>query len=778
MLAILVLALVSQEWEDITGLSHWEATPGWRNEEGTIVRADKGGNLFTKEHFGDFIVRLEFKLPRGGNSGLIFRSRDNVEHQVEILADAGGRPQTGSSGSIFRRAAPRVNASKPAGEWNRLELEVRGRSATVTYNGVTVVERATVDDLPWRGPIGLQDHGTPLWFRKVEVKRLGKPAPPPAKPLTAEETRAFMKKLAQYVFDRHLKKDSEQKGMIYEYFDPARKGQVGQWIQGEALDTMHDGAWFARGLVNAYRATGDPFYKEFLAEWVLPFYVKMLNHSGTLFSAEQDDVAPEGHRFGREHRLQEGEKGFVPYFWDDGASVSLEAMRKKTGKAPYSCTDRLAGRPNPEMRLSGWSHGSSNHMAQDLGVMLQQAWLLLGTPELAEAARNLQECRARHGSPSIPACVAPAAFASKDAGLLRKIGLPKEMEPSNHYTRCLAPADPAKDQATPGFADDDEYDYNAAIARAGGELPRPAAFRLVYNAYTNPMLFRYLSDAEEVPPGMNRFDLGGALPFRGGKPTIYRSDRELGRGSRFGPQNMIVCGLALQALKAYPGLWEERYRTRFAGDLRVRFLDEGRHYTINGNAESGSSDPVTLGPATLRLASHRSALLVAGSVKGDSVTIRIVSADVTLRKDRTWQAVNAEDEPLRLAAHVLPNEEGFAFEFALPYTVVKDQKPWANGVEHFRYTVAVGEDRRSFYLASTEDQVQKALLRELGQGLRTWERVFSELGYVPTGIGAGPRWDKLSDSGGYAHLLAAGAQYLLYLEGKRDWELQKIPRME
>lgn len=603
----------------------------------------------------------------------------------------------------------------------------------------------------------------------------------------ADETRAFMKKLAAYVFENHLKKDeaSEQRGMVYEYFDVAKKGKPGQWVQGEALDTMHDGAWFARGLVEAARATGDPYYEEFLTRWVLPFYLKMLNRSDTLFSARQDDSDPKAHRFGREHQLQEGEKGFVPYFWDDGASVSLEAGRKKTGRGAFSCTDRLAGRPNPEMRLSGWSHGSSNHMAQDLGVMLQVSWLLLRdkdpklSAEIAEAARNLQDCRSRHGAAGIPACLAPAGLAGGDAKLLRRIAEPRSMDPSNHYTRCLAPRDPARAESTPGFADDAEYEYYSGIARAAGELPRALAFRLVYSAYTHPMLIRYAWDDRPVPPGMNRFDLGG-LSFKAGKPDAYRSDREIPMGSRFGPQNMIVCGWALQALLEYPGLWEERLRA-FPDDLRVRFVEAAT--TLDGKADAGAAGPVPLGTAAISLLSRRSALVVSGAAAGESVTLRLHStadakgpyADVTIRKDRTWEARNDRGDELRISAEAAPADGGFAFEFELPYTVAKGQKPWANGVEHFRYRVDLGEARRTFTLVSSEDEVRRALRRELGQGLRTWERIFAEKGHIPTGIG---RWDGYSDSGGYAHLLAAGAQWLHVLDGKRNWRVHHVPRVE
>src|SRR6185436_13421249 len=139
-----------------------------------------------------------------------------------------------------------------------------------------------------------------------------------------------------------------------------------------------------------------------------------------------NQARPTAVHFDKEHLLQTGEKGFVPYFWDDGGSVSLERRRDKNPLGPFACTDRLAGKDNPRFLLDGYSHGSSNHLAQDLGVMLQQAWLLLRdskepkdlalAKEVAEAARNLHECRMRHHG-HIPMCDAPAALAQGDAGL-------------------------------------------------------------------------------------------------------------------------------------------------------------------------------------------------------------------------------------------------------------------------------------------------------------------------------------------------------------------------
>ncbi|MEO6786053.1 MAG: hypothetical protein ABI318_07965, partial [Chthoniobacteraceae bacterium] len=91
--------------------------------------------------------------------------------------------------------------------------------------------------------------------------------------------KTFMKRLAQHAEEHHMTKadGAPQHEMIYEYRRWNRRGQPGQFIEGEALDTMHDGAWFAVAMCNACRATGDAFYKDVLVKWQLPFYLKIPN---------------------------------------------------------------------------------------------------------------------------------------------------------------------------------------------------------------------------------------------------------------------------------------------------------------------------------------------------------------------------------------------------------------------------------------------------------------------------------------------------------------------
>lgn len=622
-------------------------------------------------------------------------------------------------------------------------------------------------------------------------------------PMTAVETRAFMKELGQYVFDHHLKKTeaSPQRGMVYEYFWVRRQGQVDQYVEGEALDTMHDGAWLAASLVAAYRATGDEFYKRFLVQWQLPFYLKMLNHSDQLFSARVNHARPEAKPWGKEWALQEGEKGFVPYFWDDGASVSLDRRVSKSPLSSMPCFDRLAGKPNPDYRLDGYSQGSSNHMAQDLGVMVQQAWLLLRqsndpaerqlAAQLADAARNLHACRMRHFG-FIPMCVAPAALATGDAHLMRRVpGPEKYWEPAGLYLRGLADFRPGQRESFPNFSDDQEYIYYASIARAAGRVPPPLAFRTIYDAYTVPLAWRYYCDDEPAPAGVNCFDLA-PIYFLDGKPVDYRSDRRgpfrgpRPAGSRLGPQNMLCCGLALQMLRAQPGVWETRCQRDFAGDLRVYVDDPPPGSRLPPPAQAR----LELGGAELSLVSTRRELRVAGVFSGTGVELKFFSrpegqtaqAVIRIPKQGAVEARNAQGELLVAHAETRVDGNRTRFSLSIPYTVAKGQKAWMTGVEHGRYSVAVGAARRNFYLASDRRQVEAALAHELGAGLNTWRAIFRQYGYLPTGIGThslpigpGVRWDDFSDTGAYAHLIGAAAQWLLCLEGKRDWELHDVP---
>ncbi|MBL8827129.1 MAG: hypothetical protein JNM18_09090 [Planctomycetaceae bacterium] len=613
-----------------------------------------------------------------------------------------------------------------------------------------------------------------------------------AEPLTIDESQAFMRQLAQYVFEHHLKQvdSSPQRGIVYEYYDVTRAGQPDRFVQGEALDTMHDGAWLLAALVQAERVTGDKFYRQFVTEWTLPFYLKMLNHSDTLFNSRQNHARPERQKLWRESKewlLQDGEKGFVPYWWDDGYSVSLEQRIDKKGPAFPSFDHFTAdGRPNPECRLSGYSFGSSNHLAQDLGVMLESAYLWLRDAqsetdrkllaEVVEAAKNLQQCRLNHHG-NIPAVVAPVGLATGDARLLAAIpDWSKLADPftRNHYVQCLSPLKPGQRMITAGFADDDEYHYFAALARHAGQPPRQLAFRLIYDAFTQPQVYAMYCDETPARPGINRFDLH-PYAFKDGKPEDYQSDRKGpgGRpkpaGSRMGPQNMVVCGWALQLLAEYPGVWDER-RSKFATDAQVVF-------------DSPAPSVIKIEGATLQLSSSQKELRIDGQVAELPTTLKLFAQPDAAGSHAIVQLTNtsvstiSNDQGAKLSGEVAVSSVNgrHTFRLQLPYSWVKGQQPWANAYEHGRLSVQIGAAIKNVYFASGEATVKAALERELGEGLSTWRTIFAEKGYIPTCLGGGSfgggyQLDNLSDTGGYAHLISAAAQWITYRRGEKDWQ--------
>jgi hypothetical protein len=250
-----------------------------------------------------------------------------------------------------------------------------------------------------------------------------------------------------------------------------------------------------------------------------------------------------------------------------------------------------------------------------------------------------------------------------------------------------------------------------------------------------------------------------------------------------GPQNMVTTGWALQALRANPGIWEKPYQANFSTDLRVYIEDDSG---ITGPPDASRATWKTAA-ATLTIHSNRRALWITGDVPGDSISLKIharpdaagTHAAVKIGRDKSVSMTNAAGNGLVGTCQVIPADQaGFTFTLQLPYTVTKDQSLWANGVEHGRLSIVLGEDRRNLYLASPEEQVRGWLLHQLAGGLRTWEAIFQERGFIPTGIGTGRPMDNYSDTGAYAHLISAGAQWLLYLDNKFDWDQHHVPNLQ
>ena len=173
--------------------------PGWTANDGVLHRAAAGGDILTVEEFGDFELSLEWKIEKGGNSGIFFHVvKDGDEAwwsgpEVQILDNAvhkdGQNPLT-SAGANYAVHPPAKDVTRPIGEWNQVRLLVRGPHVEHWLNGVKIVDyelwspdwearvkASKFDKIPLygkakRGHIALQDHGDPVWFRNVKVRRL------------------------------------------------------------------------------------------------------------------------------------------------------------------------------------------------------------------------------------------------------------------------------------------------------------------------------------------------------------------------------------------------------------------------------------------------------------------------------------------------------------------------------------------------------------------------------------------------------------------------------
>jgi hypothetical protein len=145
------------------------------------------GFLRWEHEVGDFILTLDFKLKPGANSGVGIRharytgereSRPSFSgYEIQLLDDADQAPSTHSSGSLYRYLAPKVQAMKPAGRWNRLIVECRGPHIAVTLNDQVIhdLDQTSIQEIAnnqLRGYISLQNHGSEVVFRNARLKGL------------------------------------------------------------------------------------------------------------------------------------------------------------------------------------------------------------------------------------------------------------------------------------------------------------------------------------------------------------------------------------------------------------------------------------------------------------------------------------------------------------------------------------------------------------------------------------------------------------------------------
>jgi hypothetical protein len=194
-------------WTDLTDPRHWRSygadtfPSGWALEDGALARTDsgEGGDLVSRETYGDFELTLEWKVEPCGNSGIFYRGAEGAEYvwntapEMQVLDDTchpDGETPTHTAGAVYDLYAPTADVARPGGEWNQVRIVADGPHVEHWLNGVRIAEYEQGSD-DWNarvaaskfaeepgfgtyreGLIGLQDHGDLVWYRTIRIRRL------------------------------------------------------------------------------------------------------------------------------------------------------------------------------------------------------------------------------------------------------------------------------------------------------------------------------------------------------------------------------------------------------------------------------------------------------------------------------------------------------------------------------------------------------------------------------------------------------------------------------
>jgi 3-keto-disaccharide hydrolase len=146
----------------------------WSAAGGIMQNAKSGANLVTGQKFDDFKLHLEFRVPKGENSGVYLRGR----YELQIDDAAGLEPSSHHLGGLYGFIAPSENVAKAAGEWQTMDVTLVGRMLTLDLNGTNVICNREIPGITGGaidsaeaepGPLLLQgDHG-PVDYRNIVI---------------------------------------------------------------------------------------------------------------------------------------------------------------------------------------------------------------------------------------------------------------------------------------------------------------------------------------------------------------------------------------------------------------------------------------------------------------------------------------------------------------------------------------------------------------------------------------------------------------------------------
>ncbi|HVW02022.1 MAG TPA: DUF1080 domain-containing protein, partial [Planctomycetaceae bacterium] len=174
---------------DLDGWEPVSAAAEWTVEKGVLVGRGKPGWLSSKAQYENFELALDYRLPKGGNSGVFLRAWPEGGEtgarflEIQLLDDKapefkGAKPET-FTGSLFEIAAPTAKLDTTPEKWHSLRVKLVGERLEVTHDGTDCLDFNLSQAMSDRealhrktGRIGLQSYGPECSFRNIRVRRL------------------------------------------------------------------------------------------------------------------------------------------------------------------------------------------------------------------------------------------------------------------------------------------------------------------------------------------------------------------------------------------------------------------------------------------------------------------------------------------------------------------------------------------------------------------------------------------------------------------------------
>jgi glucose/arabinose dehydrogenase len=194
-----------------------QSTGGWRNykkdklsdgwvvQDGALTRTKSGaGDIVTTDQYDSFELQIEYKISKGGNSGIMFHVTEDADApwqtgpEIQVQDNVDGRdPQ--KAGWLYQLYQPGPvpftttipDATRPVGEWNHVQVRVTPLICEINVNGIryALFQKGSKDwdervakskfkaypnfGKPTKGHISLQDHGDLVSYRNIKLRKLG-----------------------------------------------------------------------------------------------------------------------------------------------------------------------------------------------------------------------------------------------------------------------------------------------------------------------------------------------------------------------------------------------------------------------------------------------------------------------------------------------------------------------------------------------------------------------------------------------------------------------------